>query len=65
MKTRLLRTPGFRYAAGSALVFAIGLFGVLTRVLIDVQERGDALVLLEAEQPVFHVTVARRLAGDG
>jgi hypothetical protein len=45
--------------------YADRLFGVLTRVLIDVQERGDALVLLEAEQPVFHVTVARRLAGDG
>ncbi len=45
--------------------YADRLFGVLTRVLIEVQEDGSALVLLEAEQPVFHVTVARRLAGDG
>jgi hypothetical protein len=38
------------------------LFGVLARVLGDVQREGLALILLEAEQPVFHVTVARRLA---
>lgn len=36
------------------------LFGELTRVLREIQEEGKALVLLEAEQPVFHVTVARR-----
>lgn len=39
------------------------LFGVLTRVLLEVQREGDALVLLEAEQPVFHVTIARRGSG--
>jgi len=42
--------------------YADRLWGVLTRVLIDVQRSGDALVLLEAEQPVFHITVARRYA---
>jgi hypothetical protein len=46
--------------------YADRLFGVLARVLGEVQREGDALVLLEAEQPVFHLTVARRLAGgDG
>lgn len=45
--------------------YADRLFGVLARVLVQVQRDGDALVLLEAEQPVFHVTVARRFSGAG
>ncbi|HLT46007.1 MAG TPA: DUF5715 family protein [Rubricoccaceae bacterium] len=36
------------------------LFGLMTRILTDLQADGDAVVLLESEQPVFHVTVARR-----
>lgn len=36
------------------------LFGLMTRLLTDLQEAGDAVVLLESEQPVFHVTVGRR-----
>jgi hypothetical protein len=36
------------------------LFGLMTRLLTDLQERGDVVVLLESEQPVFHITVARR-----
>lgn len=36
------------------------LFGLMTRLLTDLQRRGDVLVLLEDEQPVFHLTVARR-----
>ena len=35
------------------------LFGVMVRVLAEEQRAGRALVLLEAEQPVFHVTVGR------
>ena len=38
------------------------LFGLMTRLLAERQRRGDVLVLLEAEQPVFHLTVTRRLA---
>ncbi|GAB5534352.1 MAG: hypothetical protein Rubg2KO_06010 [Rubricoccaceae bacterium] len=34
------------------------LFGVMVRVLRERQRSGDLLVLLEAEQPVFHITVA-------
>ena len=33
------------------------LFGLMTRVLNDLQQEGRVLVLLEAEQPVFHITV--------
>lgn len=36
--------------------------GMLGRVLIELQEEGAVLVTLEREQPVFHFTVARRLA---
>ena len=35
------------------------LFGVLARVMADEQAEERALVLLESEQPVFHVTVGR------
>ncbi len=35
------------------------LFGVLTRVMAEEQSEERALVLLESEQPVFHVTVGR------
>lgn len=34
------------------------LFGAMVRVLRERQQSGDLLVLLEAEQPVFHITVA-------
>lgn len=34
------------------------LFGVMVRVLRERQRSGQLLVLLEAEQPVFHITVA-------
>ena len=34
------------------------LFGVMVRVLRERQRSGELLVLLEAEQPVFHITVA-------
>ena len=36
------------------------LFGLMTRLLTDLQDRDDVVVLLESEQPVFHITVARR-----
>lgn len=35
------------------------LFGLMTRVLGDLQREGSVLVLLEAEQPVFHITVTQ------
>lgn len=35
----------------------------LGHVLIDVQAAGDVLVILERLQPVYHITVGRRLAG--
>ena len=37
--------------------------GILGRVLIELQEEGLVKVTLEREQPVFHITVAQRLAG--
>ena len=37
-----------------------GLFGVMVNVLRERQRSGRLLVLLEAEQPVFHITVADR-----
>jgi hypothetical protein len=36
----------------------------LGHVLIDLQAEGDVLVILERLQPVYHITVGRRLAGD-
>lgn len=38
--------------------------GILGRVLIEMQDEGKALVLLEREQPVFHLTVAQPLAAE-
>ena len=38
--------------------------GILGRVLIEMQDEGKALVLLEREQPVFHITVAQPLAAE-
>jgi hypothetical protein len=35
----------------------------LGHVLIELQNRGDVLVILERLQPVYHITVGRRLAG--
>ena len=37
-----------------------GLFGVMVNVLRERQQSGELLVLLEAEQPVFHITVSDR-----
>ncbi len=56
-RARLDRLRADRFQALGA-EYADRLFGVLTRVLLDVQRAGDALVLLEAEQPVFHITRA-------
>lgn len=36
----------------------------LGHVLIELQAAGDVLVILERLQPVYHITVGRRLAGD-
>jgi hypothetical protein len=36
----------------------------LGHVLIELQTAGDVLVILERLQPVYHITVGRRLAGD-
>ncbi len=35
---------------------------VLGHVLLDMQDEGEVMVTLEERQPVFHMTVARRLA---
>ncbi|NNF57941.1 MAG: hypothetical protein HKN04_06835 [Rhodothermaceae bacterium] len=35
------------------------LFGIMTRLLREMQRDGDLFVLLEAEQPVFHITIRR------
>ena len=37
--------------------------GLLGRVLIELQDEGLVLVTLEREQPVFHITVGRRVSG--
>ena len=37
---------------------------ILGGVLLDLQQAGDVMVTLERQQPVYHLTVARRLAGD-
>ncbi|MGH7447767.1 MAG: DUF5715 family protein, partial [Longimicrobiales bacterium] len=34
---------------------------ILGKVLLDLQRRGDVLVTLERQQPVYHITAARRL----
>lgn len=36
----------------------------LGHVLLELQAEGDVLVILERLQPVYHITVGRRLAGD-
>ncbi len=46
-----------RWADDLAGAYDDRLFGVMARVLGGMQDRGDLLVLLENEQPVFHVTV--------
>lgn len=35
--------------------------GILGRVLLDLQNEGDVMVIYERQQPVFHITVGRRL----
>ncbi len=47
-----------RWADDLAGAYDDRLFGVLTRVLVAMQDEGKLLVLLENEQPVFHVTLA-------
>lgn len=37
---------------------------ILGAVLLDLQQAGDVMVTLERQQPVYHITVARRLAAD-
>ena len=46
-----------RWTADLAGVYDDRLFGALTRVLREVQREGKLLVLLENEQPVFHLTL--------
>ncbi|HEX2166498.1 MAG TPA: DUF5715 family protein [Longimicrobiales bacterium] len=36
---------------------------ILGEVLLDLQQAGDVMVTLERQQPVYHITVARELAG--
>ena len=36
---------------------------ILGEVLLDLQRRGDVMVTLERQQPVYHLTVARSLGG--
>lgn len=38
---------------------------VLGEVLLDFQQAGDVLVRLERQQPVFHITVAKRQSTEG
>lgn len=46
-----------RWADDLAGTYDDRLFGVLARVLHEMQEEGRLLVLLENEQPVFHITL--------
>ena len=46
-----------RWADDLAGVYDDRLFGALTRVLREMQREGKLLVLLEDEQPVFHITL--------
>ena len=46
-----------RWANDLAGVYDDRLFGVLARVLGQMQDEGKLLVLLEDEQPVFHITI--------
>lgn len=46
-----------RWADDLAGVYDDRLFGALTRVLRSMQDEGKLLVLLEDEQPVFHITL--------
>ena len=46
-----------RWADDLAGTYNDRLFGVLARVLYDMQREGRLLVLLEDEQPVFHITL--------
>lgn len=36
--------------------------GILGRILVDLQDEGLVMVTLERQQPVFHITVAQRIA---
>ena len=38
---------------------------ILGKVLLQLQQAGDVFVTLERQQPVYHLTVARRLRSDG
>lgn len=46
-----------RWAHDLAGTYDDRLFGALTRVLTEMQREGRLLVLLEDEQPVFHLTL--------
>ena len=46
-----------RWASDLAGAYDDRLFGALVRVLTEMQQEGRLLVLLESEQPVFHVTL--------
>ena len=46
-----------RWASDLAGVYDDRLFGVLARVLGTMQDEGKLVVLLEDEQPVFHITI--------
>jgi hypothetical protein len=47
-----------RWTADLGRAYHSHLFGAMARVLHEMQEEGLLLVLLESEQPVFHITVA-------
>ncbi len=53
MRTRMYEALGMRYWRH--------LKGLLGRILIDLQREGLVMVTLERQQPVFHITVARRI----
>jgi hypothetical protein len=56
-----------RYAALAAELVAarrsLELKAILGDVLIEMQDEGKVMVTLERLQPVYHMTVARRLGG--
>jgi hypothetical protein len=67
---RGVRRDGGRAGAVAAMALEVGarksreMQAFLGHVLIELQAAGDVLVILERLQPVYHITVGRRLAGD-
>ena len=41
------------------------LLSLLGQTIIELEDEGRLLTVMERRQPVFHTTVAQRLAGDG